>query len=261
MVRFEASLPDGLFFASPTLTVPPLPRQQLNVIPGSTHGSESKAGNLAEIEIRVPTPNSSGLPLTSKLEFDVQGEFKLPVVGSIAPGEQRTMVQLRNLDDKEADVTAVVTLTASATGFATASITLQNDDDESSALYHSVPSQANEDDGVVGQLGPDRATHPTRVNLAFDGRVTGPEYVTLPTGAASAAFPMFVRDDEFENIGPFHDTVTARTSTWGPVTSTITIQDDERLELTLNVPRGTGDCSPPGWRSPNSRSVDHPVHT
>ena len=239
-VRFEASVQDGLFFASQPVPLSPLPPLQLNVVSGSTRGSEATAGNLAEVEIRLPAPNSSGVPITPKLQFDVPGEFEVSKVGSIAPGEQRTVVQLRNLDDDVADGTAVVTLTALVPGFEPATLTLLNDDDEFAALHLSVPDQASEGAGLLPLRGlvslPNRASHPTRVDLDFDGRVTGPEFVIVPAGAASAEIPVFIVDDGYENIAPLHDTITATTSDWLPVTSQISVRDDEYFSLSLSVP-------------------------
>ena len=242
--QVSASPDPGIYWDSgPQLlpVMPPLPDLTLDLVDGTTHGSEATAGRIATIQVRLPAPLNPAADLAVTLGWDAPGEFTAPQSVVIPAGETVATFGVTNLDDSLVDGRALVHLTASAAGYGSATHQFVNDDNEFGQLRLSLPETAAEGAGPLARRGavflPSPAAHDTEIDLVAEGRLSVPVHVIIPSGASSVTFPVWVQDDDRVNLPPLRDTVSARTSQWPAAGLEVRIIDDEIQSLRLELPR------------------------
>jgi len=228
----------GISGMSPAFDVTANPQIALEIPPNVSTASEAHAGFAGMVTISVPSPPVRDLPIT--LTLSDTNEFDAPSVVTIRAGEQSVQAPITNLDDGLADGAAVVTLTAAATGYSSASATLVNLDDESGALYVIVPASVREDSGFGVDLGrvflAEPAHHDVLIALTADDPVEVPNSIIIPKGRLSQSFPLRIGNDSLVNPVPWQAHVRARTSTWPWADAVIFVADDDDPSFSLNLP-------------------------
>jgi len=160
------------------------------------------------------------------------------------------------LDDIDIDGNTYVTLTATAENWYSGSLMVLMVDDEIKTLKLTVPEIASEGDAVLDDAGliaiPGIFQNPLIVHLTSDktDKVIVPGSVEIPAGEQVAKFDLTVVDNNImDSMVPV--LISASAPGWQPVTSTITIADNEGAQLSITVietaVEGAGIIDNSGW--------------
>lgn len=198
--------------------------------------------------IRLAATGTSDLPVSVLLISDAPGEIQVPSSVVLPAGANPEIeIAVTNLDDTLPDGRAVVTLTASAPGFRPAHLTLLHDDNEAGTLWLQVEPNTTEGIGAWSKPGlvllPEPAAHDMEVDLHSEFPLSVPDTVRIKAGAASAAFRIWVNDDDLVNAPGRTIALTASTAGWPPATAQVRVADDEvpitRVEWPREIVEGT----------------------
>lgn len=210
----------------------------LTTDPGNRIMSEAAPG------VRVVTLTAIGASGGSQrvsLASDAPGEITGPaeVMLPQSPPYQTTFT-VTNVNDTIADGRAVVTVTATASGFAPAHLTLFNDDDESGTLYLQAPHVVAEGSGFPAEptrtVLPMPASHPVQVLLTAEAPLEVPDAVIIPAGESGVLIPLRVGGDSAFNQPGRSAKVFARIPGWPVAEAALLIVDDETAGLTVEWP-------------------------
>ena len=144
------------------------------------------------------------------------------------------------LDDIDIDGNTYVTLTATAENWYSGTLMVLVVDDEIRNLQLSVPEIASEGNGVLDDAGqvaiPGIFQEPLTVHLTSDktDKVIVPGSVEIPAGQQAVFFDVTVVDNSVMD-GMIPVKITASAPGWQPVTTTITIADNEGAQLSVTV--------------------------
>ncbi|MBN8247386.1 MAG: hypothetical protein J0L84_08075, partial [Verrucomicrobia bacterium] len=192
--------------------------------------------------LRITARGHVGSSLTVRLASDAPEEIAVPasVVLSESP-PFRALFGATNADDSLADGRSVVTVTAFAEGFAPASLTLYNEDNESGVLYLQAPTTVLEASGVSDQplrvVLPGPATRPVQILLSAEPPLEIPERLLIPAGASAGEIPLRVGDDRILNRPGRRARLEARIPGWPAAEAWVAITDDEQGGATLEWPQ------------------------
>ena len=234
----------------------------VRLLEGTNVFAEQQAGLTAVLEVALPGGRFADEDVTVTLSMDAAGEFAVPNQVVIPAGLSSVSFAVTNLDDLEADGRAVVQVTASAPHFSSGSFTLYNDDNESAMLVlpRLVPTYENA--GLNPQAGtvylPGPARHAVEIRLTSSGRVQVPDSVTVPSGATSAQFPIWITDNQVVDNGAIPDSITAQTSNWKPAMLSVVVREDESTTATYDLPTDLfeGETKTGRITAANPRQVD-----
>lgn len=261
--QFGAVTPDGLIWETPVLSLPEAAPLTFELVDGSLVANESNPGRSALAKVVVPGTLPLGTDLALALKLDVAGEFEVPSTVVVPAGAMSAEFEIHNLDDAVADGRALVTLTASAAGFGSATWTLIQDDNEVGSMFVTLPGPAVEGAGVLSTFGnvslPSPALHDTEIRLASVGRVWTPTHTVIPKGAVSAHFPVRILDDRFANVPPTTDQVTASMPGWPVATGRIEIIDDEHPGFSMELDEWIHEGTPTEGRLLFANPPDRPL--
>jgi len=160
------------------------------------------------------------------------------------------------LDDIDIDGNMYVTLAATAENWYSGSLMVLMIDDEIKNLKLSVPEIASEGDAVLNDAGqiaiPGIYPNPLIVHLTSNktDKVIVPGSVEIPAGEQVAKFDLTIVDNNImDSMVPV--LISASAPGWQPVTSTITIADNEGAQLSVTVietaVEGAGVIDNSGW--------------
>lgn len=229
----------GLIGNSGPIPLLGLPQLTLTIPPGAMQASETSAGPLGEAVVSISTPLTT--PLVVYLSLDATGEFTLPSSVTILPGNTSAWVPISNLNDGVPDGDALVTLTATATGFAPATATLLNRDGHPTGLSVVAPDGMRENIGfsVLGGelLLPFVATHAVLVRLAAEPPLEVPAEALIRAGTRSTSFWIRSGDNSVANAPPFTALISATTGSGSPAETRVSIIDDESSLYTISFPK------------------------
>jgi hypothetical protein len=160
------------------------------------------------------------------------------------------------LDDIDIDGNTYVTLTATAENWYSGSLMVLMIDDEIKNLKLTVPEIASEGDSVLEDAGqiaiPGIFQDPLIVHLTSNktDKVIAPGSVEIPAGEQVAMFDLTIVDNKIMD-GMVPVLISASAPGWQPVSSTITIADNEGAQLTVTVietaVEGVGVIDNAGW--------------
>ncbi|MGD0651989.1 MAG: M4 family metallopeptidase [Verrucomicrobiia bacterium] len=177
--------------------------------------------------------------LTVALSSSDTTEVTVPASATIPAGQTNVLFDVTVVDDAELDGTQTAAITASASGYTSASANIAVYDNETAALQVVLPATATEGQGTVSgavQVGAVPAANIT-VGLSSSDttEIQVPASVIIPSGQTSAVFTATVVDDN-QIDGPQTATVTAHVQNWTDGSATITVLDNESLNLTVTLP-------------------------
>jgi hypothetical protein len=218
----------GRLSESSTINLVPLPRLSLTVDTMATVASEAAAGAFATLKITRPGRIDSAAVI--RLRSDYPAEITAPETITIPAGEVSASFAITNFDDNIADGRALVTITASASGFNEATLELTNEDDEQVHTTLIMPSVVNEDTGWTLTPGwvhlAEPAQHPVEVRLSTtNGVLQLPSRVMIPAGKQAAPFSFVVGSDSITNQSPVVVLVAASVAAGEPASTVVRIVD------------------------------------
>lgn len=149
---------------------------------------------------------------------DVIDEVEVPPTVTVSAGQTGAAFDLTILNDGLIDGTRTVTITAFVNGWTPGNDTIGVADNESAQLTVTVPSTANEGDGILTGAGSIALPAPCPSDLTIylsssnTAKVTVPASVTLPAGQTTAPFDLTILDD---TISAGSQTVTISASATG----------------------------------------------
>jgi len=158
----------------------------------------------------------------------------------ILAGETNADVILYIGDDSELDGSQTVTISASAMGYQNSQSSLTVDDNETAALAVVLPASSIE--GAVGVFGNVRITNAVpnanilvTLSTSDPTEIQVPATVQIPAGQTSAVFAVTVVNDSLID-GAQSAAVTAHVANWSNGVSSMTVLDNETLDLSLSLP-------------------------
>ncbi len=189
-------------------------------------------------QVRLLTAPMSNL--TVALASSDTTEVTVPVNVTVLAGQTNAMFDLTIVDDGELDGTQTATITATASGYTSASAGITVYDNEAAALRVVLPATATEGQGTVTgavQVVGGIPGANTTVNLASSDttEIQVPASVFIPSGQTSAVFTATVVDDN-QIDGPQTATVTAHIQNWTNGSALITVLDNENTDLIVTLP-------------------------
>jgi len=246
----------AVFIVLPEPALPPL---ELELVGETAVTREAQPGTNLTARLRLSL--DPGTNVLVRLSGGTPGEFTVPATLEV-PANGITF-PLVNHDDAEADGRAVVTITATADGFAPAALTVFNDDNEAGELFLQLPATAAEGAGRLAEQGlvilARPIAHPVEVTLEADPLLSVPARVIIPAGRQSAAFPLRVRDDELVNRQLRRVRVTATMNGWPAASETMVITDDESGHFRFEWPQELVEGNVATGRFIFDAARDHPV--
>jgi len=163
----------------------------------------------------------------------------VPATVTIPAGQSNAVFSLTIIDDGVLDGTQTAAITASASGWGPASSNLMVFDNETATLQVLLPATATEGQGTVGGTVQVSTAVGANVSVSLSSSDTTeiqvPASVIILSGQTSAAFTATVVDDN-QIDGPQNATVTAHVQNWTDGGATITVLDNESLNLTVTLP-------------------------
>lgn len=213
------------------------PQQQMTLtLPDSV--TEGEAAQQALLSISPAPPTNLTVTLTSSRPG---AELTLPATVTIPAGATEAAFQISAIDDALADGTQTVTITASATGYPTASGSVKVHDNESESLTLVLPASVQEGSGTLANVASLRLNAPAAADITVSltssnpGKLAVPASLVLPKGLTSVALPLTVPDDNLID-GTQTVTITASVSHWPAAEGVLSVTDNEARILTVSLP-------------------------
>ena len=181
------------------------------------------------------------VPLTIQLLSSDTSEVVVAESLTVPAGERYAVFDVVVVDDADHDSVQTALISASATGFVARGSTITVADNEVATLAVRLPGSVREGDNTLPAAG--WATMDTvadadiEVSLASDDvtELRVPATVTIPEGQSSNAFDLIVQDDGVID-GAISVAVTAHVTNWTDGAATVSVLDDESLQLVISVP-------------------------
>ncbi len=245
-VWFTANTEQGISGTTPLIEVIEPAPLTLVIPPAASAASETHAGPAGFITVRLPATTTKDVLVT--LSLSDTNDFLLAPRASIPAGTDQVLIPITNLDDTVADGDALVSLTATAPGFAPATATLINTDNESGALFVAIPDIGQEDGGFGAGQGHvdllEPAQHDILVHLDADPPLEVPSTLVISKGTQSQSFKLRMENDSVVNPSPWELGVRAHTGGWPLAKSTVRMADDEDGAFSLSLPTYVIENSP-----------------
>ncbi len=190
----------------------------------------------------IGTVSRSG-PTTSTLTVNLTSsdttEATVPASVTIPAGQSSVTFSITAVNDTLLDGLQTATLTASASGFASATATINVADDEQPALAltfsTSTFSEKNgTSTGTVSRTGATSVALIVNLTSNDSSEATVPATVTIPAGASSATFTVTAVDDSILD-GTQTVAIGASASGYQSTSANVQVTDDESAALTLSL--------------------------
>ena len=205
------------------------------VFPVSATEGDGVLTNAGQVQLSAPAATNVAVALFST---DLS-EVTVPTNITILAGQTNALFDLNVPDDAELDGTQTPIITASATGFLTGRRTIAIFDNETAVLHLTLPPTATEGQGTVQGTVQVSAVVAANVAVSLSSSDTTeiqvPSPVFIPAGQTSAVFTATVVNDTLID-GLQTATVTAHVQNWTDATATITVFDNENLNLIVALP-------------------------
>ncbi|MEQ9407227.1 MAG: Calx-beta domain-containing protein [Fuerstiella sp.] len=180
--------------------------------------------------------------LTVTLSSNNTSAATVPTTVVIPIGQSSATFDIAAVDDALVDGTQSATITATATGYASANAALNVTDDDTLALSLSINrTTVSEADGVTASVGTVTrndadlsSTLTVSLTSNDSSEATVPTTVVIPIGASSATFDIDAVDDALVD-GSQVATITATATGYSSGNAGITVTDDDTLALTLTI--------------------------
>jgi len=237
----------------------PPPSPLLAVAIAAASVNEGAGANATTVTVTRINPVNLAAPLTVVLASSDTSEATVPATVTIPAGATFATTSIAAVDDTVFDGTQSVTITATASGYASANDTLEvldNDPPPPPVLTVEIAAESiGEADGVnattatVTRLNPIDLVSPLTVTLASSdtSEATVPTTVTIPAGATSATVSVAAVDDpQVDGTQPVTINATAAGYTSG--SDTIDVLDDDVPPVDTQAPSAAvnvGDISSP----------------
>lgn len=200
--------------------------------------TENAGANAATATIRRTNVSSLASPLVVSLSNSDVTELSVPATVTIPPGANQVSFAVSAVDDTILDGPQVVTISASASGFASHGASLQVNDYERLQVVFDVSSIAESDGNAAatGTIRRDNSDIAAPLFVALSSadlselRVLAS--VTISAGQTSATFALDAVDDALLD-GPQTVTVTASAAGYVAGTGTLTVSDHETLSIVI----------------------------
>lgn len=170
-------------------------------------------------------------------------EALVPATVTIPANSSSTTFTIVGVDDTLLDGTQTAVISASATGYASTSVTVQVTDVETLTITLNAATMSEREGAVTGTV---RRSNTDRDNAltvqlqsSDETEATVPAQVVIPAGQSTASFVVTAHDDALLD-GPHTVTITASSTGYVTGSRSITVTDYERLTLTIN-PNSIGE--------------------
>ena len=206
----------------------------------------SETAGSAAGTVTIPQPEAGDIVV--RFQSSSPSTVPSPSQVTVPRGETSAKFNLTVIDDAELDGTRAVSVTASADGFRDGTARLEIEDEETATLTVAIPAEAKEGDGLLrGKAFVTLSRAPSqnvviRLSSSDLTEVETPPVVIVPAGQTTGIFDLTVVDD-LEIDGAVTAEITPRMANWRAGSATITIQDNERRELTVSVRPKVGEGS------------------
>ena len=180
--------------------------------------------------VSIPSPLVDDLVVN--LFSDDESEATVPASATISAGQTSAAFDIAIMDDLCADGSQLVTITASSTGWGSASATMGIRDDDPAILTVTVPEFATEGDGVLTNAGTVNVSSCLESGLAValssddTTEATVPSTVFIQPGSLSADFDLSIMDD-LDIDGSQFASITASAEGWTSSTDVVCILDND----------------------------------
>lgn len=211
-------------------------------------GTNENAGVWANAG-KVSLPRATGSPVTVNLSSSDATEVTVPASVIVSAGQSNATFNLTLVDDTLLDGTQTATITASASGYTTATAPFSVYDNETATLSVSAPSTVVENAGSVQgtvtiSSPPDTAMSVT-MSSSDPNRIQVPASVSFSAGQTTKSFTITVVNDQILQGAPTNITITAHVQNWTDGTATLSLFDDETNGLAFQF-TGGGAIYPEG---------------
>ena len=163
----------------------------------------------------------------------------VPATVTIPAGQTSATFPITIIDDAVLDGTQYITVTASASGFASGQAVIAVNDNETATLNVTLPATTSEGAGSVQGTVTMSTTTTTAITVTLlssdPAAATVPATAIIPAGQTSANFTVTIIDDNKLN-GTHSATISAHMANWTDGSASISIADNENTNLTLNLP-------------------------
>jgi hypothetical protein len=207
---------------------------QVNLPASATEG-DGVLANQGSVRLFAPTSTNLVVSLT---DSDTS-EITVPASVTVLAGRTNATFDITVVDDADLDGTQTSTVTASAAGYAPVTATMAIYDNESATLQVVLPATATEGQGTVTGTVYVSAVPAANIVVSLSSSDTTeiqvPVSVVIPSGQTSAVFTATVMDDN-QIDGPQTATITAHVQNWTDGSASITVLDNENLNLTVTLP-------------------------
>lgn len=203
----------------------------LNLPDSIFEGDSTQQGRIT----MIPAPSDD---LIIYLESDDVSEIQVPDSITLPAGQTSITFDISIPDDSILDGTKSVIVSASTPGYPPLLSTVDVNDNENATISLYMPGFASEGDGLLSDKGEvslnSIAEDDITVMLSADkmGDVVFPKEVVIPAGLMSAAFDLYIVDDE-KIEGNHNVTITAYVAGWQNDQKTIVITDNDSAELSV----------------------------
>jgi hypothetical protein len=195
---------------------------------------------------RVSLPSPSVADVTVTLTSSDPGEVDVPATVVIPAGGTQATFDLFVTDDADLDGTQTAVIGASAASYNSGSVGLIIHDNESGQLTVALPPSVSEAAGVVAGvvsvISPVNGDVVVALASSTPLLIDVPAFVTIPSGTNTATFVASLANDTRIN-GARAAQITAQVRNWIDGTGTVTVLDDENLDLVVTVPAASGEGS------------------
>jgi uncharacterized repeat protein (TIGR01451 family) len=205
------------------------------VVPASATEGDGVLAGAGQVHLPFPVGTNVVIALSSS----DTSEATVPATVTIPAGQTNAVFDLTIIDDGVLDGTQTSAISASASGFANGYGTISVFDNETATLQAMLPATAAEGQGTVQGTVQVSAVPAANIVVSLSSSDTTeiqvPASVTIPSGQTSAVFTAIVVDDN-QIDGSQTATVTAHVQNWTDGSATITVLDNESLNLTVTLP-------------------------
>jgi hypothetical protein len=237
----------------------------------STSSISEGAGPAATVATVSRTDEDTSNPLTVTLHSNDTSEVTAPASVTIPAGQSSVQFDVAAVDDDIVDGTQTVTLTASATSYASGAATLDVTDDDLLRLTLSIADPSvSEGAGTTATTGTvsrndGDLSHPLTVALTSDDNnvATVPASVTIPANQSSVQFAIAAVDDAIVD-GTQSVSISATATDYVADSKTLEVTDDDLPTLTVSIERasvseGAGAAAATGTVSRNDSDLADPL--
>lgn len=197
----------------------------------------------------IRTTNANDVDVWFSLGSNNTNALRVPLTVLLPAGQTNAPFDLTLMDDALLNGSRTVSVTATATNYATNAVSMKVHDNESATFTLTLPATATEKGSNPQATLTVSAPPTTNVSVTLTSsdttEITVPATVTLAGGQTSVVFTATVVDDALID-GPQPVTITAHVENWTDGVGVITVFDNETTNLAiviLNKGQGIGEAT------------------